>query len=355
MKIEAEKSPPIAGSKHNSIARARPGGSRTLWLLLGVLTLTLSALPVRVSAQAGTIAIWGEVKINTTKSDQGAPLGATIILYKSGGSEVGRQSVSSGGRYRFTNLSSADYDIAVEMDGREVTRQRLNILNGSLPPFYGYRQDFEFDWKTNAPAANSKTEVISAADLYDRSPANRALFHKAQSAVDKKKYDQAVTLLQQIVDNDKLDFQVWTLLGTIYQLAEKPDEAEKAYLSAIQARPTFALAHLDLGKLRESEKRFDQAVEPLTRAVEIQPQSSEANLLLGEAYLQTRRGSKAVPYLTEAARLGRIEGHLRLAWLYDAAGLKEKAANEYEELLKKKPDYPDRKKLEQYIRANKKT
>ena len=48
------------------------------------------------------------------------------------------------------------------------------------------------------------------------------------------------------------------------------------------------------------------------------------------------------------------QAHLRLAALYNAAGLKDKAAIEYEEFLKKKPDYPDRKKLEQYISQNKK-
>ena len=75
---------------------------------------------------------------------------------------------------------------------------------------------------------------------------------------------------------------------------------------------------------------------------------------MGEAYLRLKKGSKAIPYLNEAARLGKIEGHLDLAWLYNAAGLKEKAVIEYEELLRKKPDYPDRKKLEQYIGENKK-
>jgi len=77
-------------------------------------------------------------------------------------------------------------------------------------------------------------------------------------------------------------------------------------------------------------------------------------MLLGEAYLQMKKGSKAVGYLNEAARRGRYEAHLRLAALYDAAGLKERAALEYEEFLKKKPDYPDRKKLQKYITDNKK-
>ncbi|HUQ31533.1 MAG TPA: hypothetical protein VM095_05400, partial [Pyrinomonadaceae bacterium] len=63
---------------------------------------------------------------------------------------------------------------------------------------------------------------------------------------------------------------------------------------------------------------------------------------------------KAVPYLNEAARLGQADAHLRLATLYNAAGLKSLAADEYEQFLKKKPDYPDRGKLERYIAEQKK-
>jgi len=92
----------------------------------------------------------------------------------------------------------------------------------------------------------------------------------------------------------------------------------------------------------------------LTRAVDLQPQSPDANLFLGEAYLHLKKGSKAIPYLNEAGKLGKIEAHLDLGWLYNAAGLKDKAVVEYEEVLRKKPDYRDRKKLEQYITENKK-
>jgi hypothetical protein len=46
--------------------------------------------------------------------------------------------------------------------------------------------------------------------------------------------------------------------------------------------------------------------------------------------------------------------HLRLAALYHGAGLKDKAALEYEAFLKQRPDYLDRKKLEKYIAENKK-
>ncbi len=97
------------------------------------------------------------------------------------------------------------------------------------------------------------------------------------------------------------------------------------------------------------------AIEPLTKAVELKPTSGDANYLLGECYLQLRKGSKAIPYLNDAANNGRPDAHLRLGWLYNAAGMKDKAAIEYEEYLKKNPDYPDKNKLKEYIAANKKS
>jgi hypothetical protein len=48
------------------------------------------------------------------------------------------------------------------------------------------------------------------------------------------------------------------------------------------------------------------------------------------------------------ARRAAPRRHARLAALYD------RAAAEYELFLAAKPDYPDRKKLEQYIKENKK-
>ena len=330
-----------------------PSGSqskRALFLVCLAILYGLWAIACAAGVGAqNNYAIWGELRI---RGGADAPSGATIILYKSGGSEVGRQSISSGGRYRFTNLSAGEYDVTAEVEEKEIARVRVPILERSLSPFYGFRQDFDFEWKSKSGGA--KPKVISANDSYTRSAANQSLFNKAEHAVSNKKYDEAIGLLQLILDNDKADFQVWSLLGTVYLVEEKVDDAEKAYLSAIAVKPSYTFSLLNLAKLRISKKKFEEAVEPLTRVVEQEPLSGEANLLLGECYLQLKKGSKAVVYLNEAARLGKPEAHLRLGWLYDAAGMKDKAAMEYQEFLKKKPDYPDRKRLEKYISANKK-
>lgn len=295
--------------------------------------------------------LFGDVKIDQSGVANSTPPKVMIILYKEVGGEIGRQPISNGSRYTFNNLVNGDYQIAIEVDNIEIGRVRVVIGGLSNDP-HGFRQDLDFALKPKN--RSEKEKVISAADLYNRSAANKALFEKAQEAATKKNFDQAANFLKQIVEADGLDFQAWTLLGTIYLTQEKTADAEQAYLKAIAARPTFALALIDLGRLRSSQKRFAEAIDPLTQALAAQPGSGEANLLLGETYLQLKQGSKAVPYLNEAAELGKPEAHLRLGWLYNAAGMKDKAALEYEQFLKKKPDYPDRKKLQDYISANKK-
>jgi tetratricopeptide (TPR) repeat protein len=305
----------------------------------------------RVVSQGRGYMIWGDVNVDVSTADMAGPSRLYLILYNRVGSIVARQAVTPHGRYRFTNLTAGEYDLAVEVETGEITRFHF-YLSGS--PGSDFRQDLQFEWKRRPSNAKSTLGTISAADAYSRTSVNQALFQKAEEATDKKKYDLAVSILKQIVENDKLDFQAWTLLGTIDVIQQEPANAESAYLSALTAKPTFALALIDLGRLRSHEKKFAEAIDPLTRAVEIQPQSGGANLLLGEAYIQLKQGSKAVPYLDEAAKNGRPEAHLRLGWLYNAAGMKDKAAAEYEGFLKKKPDYADRKKLEEYIGANKK-
>ena len=318
-----------------------------LRLTLLLLVIFMTALPA--TSQSG-YTLWGDVKIDDSKAEHAGPSSVTVVLYDQSTRIVGRQTIGSSGRYRFSNLRGGDYDIAIETTAGEITRLRLTITGN---PNADIRQDFEFEWKEK-PAARTNAGVVSAADFYERSPANKSLFEKAHAATEKKDYTNAVKLLNQIVEKDRNDFQCWTLLGTLYLVQEKSEDAEKAYLTAIEVKPTYALPLINLGRFRITQKKFEEAVELLTRAVEAQPQSADANLLLGEAYLRLKKGSKAIPYLNEAGKLGKIEAHLDLGWLYNAAGLKDKAVVEYEEVLKKKPDYADRKKLEQYISENKK-
>jgi tetratricopeptide (TPR) repeat protein len=327
---------------------------RALRLLALFALLACAAVNAAAQTGGGGNILFGDLKVDESKAGGQKLLSFDIILYYLDGRVFSRQRVANGGRYRFFGVRPNDYDLVVEYDNQEVARIRVSL--GTAGPAADFQRDIELELK--GPMATGATPprqmTVSAADLYKRTDANQSLFDKAQAALDKKKYDEGAALLKQLTEADANDFQAWTELGTAQLLQKKHDDAEKAYQRAAEARPAFFLAQLNLGRVRASQKKYEEALEPLTRAVELQPQSAEANFLLGDAYLQTRKGSKAVGYLEAAARLGRADAHLRLAALYNAVGMKDRAAAEYEQFLAKEPGHPERAKLEKYIKENKK-
>ncbi len=317
-----------------------------------IASVLLIIYAITVQGQDGGHTLFGDLKVDETKVEGVVPLSFDVVLYTEGGTLLGRQTVTNNSRYRFLNLANGRYDVVVEVEGSEVARVRVWVQSAFKTDF---RQDLHLEWHAGvSQRPRAKAQTVSAADFYTRANRNKLLFEKAQKAVDEKKFDVALDLFSQLVAADAHDFQAWTELGTVQLMLNNSEEAEKDYRRAIEERPTFMLAFLNLGRLLSAQNKFEAAIEPLTEAVELSATSAEANFLLGEAYLQIKKGSKAVPYLIDAARLGKADAHLRLAALYNAVDLKNKAALEYEQFLKKRPDYKDRKALEQYITENKK-
>jgi tetratricopeptide (TPR) repeat protein len=331
---------------------------RSMFAVLS-LALLIACLSVDVAAQRGGGStnspipfgdghlLFGDLKI-TGPPPTTEPM-YYVVLY-AGMNAVQRQSVSNNGRFRFMGIPNGDYQLAVEYDGREVYRDRFRIFERQKTDV---RKDIEIEMRISASGGNPPPTP----SLYERSSANQVLFNNAKAAVDKKQLDQARLLLNQIVESDPKDFVAWSELGSLFFRQQKYAEAENAYKKALELKPDFVVTLVNLGKLRIEQKSLDGAIEILTKAVESDPKSAEAQHYLGEAYLLSKKGSKAVVHLNEALRLdpqGKAEIHLRLGALYNAAGIKEKAASEYEQFLAKRPDFPEKAKLQDYIKQNKK-
>src|SRR5262249_13586796 len=155
-------------------------------------TVMAIVTPPTTMSQSG-YTLWGDVKVDDSKAENPGPSSLTIILYDQTTKIVGRQTIGSRGRYRFTNLRAGEYDIAIEADGSEITRLRLTVTGTTSD----IRQDFDFEWKEK-PGRKSSAGIVSAADFYERSATNKALFDKAHAAVEKKDYATGVKLLTQV-------------------------------------------------------------------------------------------------------------------------------------------------------------
>jgi tetratricopeptide (TPR) repeat protein len=331
-------------------------------IITGCLLVLCCVIPISGAAQlrnpgingrSGGHNIFGDVQVGDETVNSSKTVRFDIVLYTESRTIVARDTVASGGRYRFNNIPSGLYSIVIEVEGQEVARVRVDATS---PLVQDIRQDLAFELKSNS-TATSRATTISPADIYKRNETNAALWAKAGKAADLKHYDEATQLLKKIVDDDPKDFQAWTELGNVHLLDSRYSDSESEYLRAIDLHSNYFPALLNLGRAEIALKKFDMAIDVLGRAVKTRPDSAEANYLLGEAYLQVKKGSLAVGYLNEALRLEpkeMAEAHLRLALLYNAAGMKDKAAAEYEAFLKQRPDFDDRKKLEDYIKAYKK-
>ncbi|MEK6300792.1 MAG: tetratricopeptide repeat protein [Acidobacteriota bacterium] len=321
-------------------------------LVLAFLLIAMTVLSAGGAPQNGHT-LFGDLKVDDSKVQGIKPETFHLVLYNANRQEIGRERVSSGGRYRFLGLGNGEYEIAVLVGNDEITRIHVYVMELQNSDI---RKDIELQWANKASGSLSNPQTV-AADACNHTPANEGLFKKAADHLKNKNYDPAISLLNQIVTSDPKDCVAWTELGTAYFRKGNLDDADKSYQRALQERPSYLAALVNLGKLRLARKNFEGAIESLTLALKEQPLSADVNLMVGEAYLQIKKGSKAVGYLNEALRLdpiGKAEAHLRLAALYKGAGLKEKAAAEYEQFLAKRPDYQEKEALQQYIKANKK-
>ena len=94
-------------------------------------------------------------------------------------------------------------------------------------------------------------------------------------------------------------------LGTIYYRLRKFNEAEKYYLAAIEADPTYPLAQFNLGNLYDEQERTPEAFDFYRRALVLNPQYADAHFNL--ALLCERQGEamKAVHHWKAYLKLDR--------------------------------------------------
>lgn len=299
------------------------------------------------NSRVNSITVSGKVKLEGFPAGKPRPV-MYVSAYLNGRFVVRRQ-VPDNGSYSLTDVPRGESTIVLEIDHAEVASRLLTYTPADI-----VYHDFSVNWQQFL-GSRERSGVVSAAVLYERSQENQLRFDRALTDMRSGKNDSAIKDLRAVVDKDPKDYYAWTQLGNAYFLQSDTKRAEAAYTKAISVNPAYGLAMINLGKLYLSQKENDRAIEVLTKAVESNPGSPDAQQYLGEAYLAIKKGSKAVVYLNEAIRLAPLEKaevHLRLAALYDGAGLKPRASAEYEAFLEKVPNYERKNELRKYIAEN---
>ncbi len=300
-----------------------------------------TGLPIQI----GQPAVFGRVTLKKLTPGEARPMVFVSLL--EGGSQLERVQVNDQGFYYFLRTPRGTGTLVVEINNNEVTRFVITMGADRQR-----RQDFELDW---SEAQKAITGVVSVKDAYQRNAEATKAFDAAMKLNKEKNYDKAASALKEIIAKDPKDFVAWTELGTIYFKKDNLNDAEACYFKAIEQKSDYMVALINLGKLYIAKKQADSAVLVLSNAIKANAESADAQHYLGEAYLLAKKGSLAVTHLNQAIKLApqeKAEVHLRIAALYDAAKMKDRAAAEYKAFLEKKPDYAEKAQLEKYISEN---
>jgi tetratricopeptide (TPR) repeat protein len=328
-------------------------GQRTILLIGLILALQALALAQTGTASpqsgAGTrrsFTLYGDLKVEDAKSDELATTLFDVILYTRVNEVFARQRVEDGGRYRFNNVVIGDYYLAVEVENVEVSRVPLSIVRDAADQI---RQDLELSWKEMGRNGGS------TAESYARSKQNAGLFERAMREIRKNELSKATATLRSLLEADPKDYPAWKELGAVYLTQKDFAAAANSYTKAVELKPDYVTALVSLGRVRLAQANTEAAIKVLETALKADPKAATANYYLGEVYLTLRKNSVAATYLNEALKLdpvGMATAHLRLAVLYHVAGRKDLAAIEFNEFLKKRPDYAEAQRLRDYIKAN---
>lgn len=92
-------------------------------------------------------------------------------------------------------------------------------------------------------------------------------------------------------------------LGNLLVLAERLDEAERAYRRAKELSPSDESARFNLGLLLHQQQRLDEAYDELSQLIEMQPQHAWAHYQLGVLEFERGRRSEALTYYAKSFAL----------------------------------------------------
>ena len=184
--------------------------------------------------------------------------------------------------------------------------------------------------------------VTIAENLLSKYPFSAMLYNVMGSAVQEmKKYNDAITYYEKSLKLEPESPQIYFNLGEARFKLGQVALARNAYEMALRISPNFALARVGLGKTFLIDRSSIRAEEQFRLAIRIDKNYTEAYLQLAKLYIELENPDQALSILD---LIKPNQGELVLkreltASAYHQQGRHRECLEEYDSLLRDKPDY----------------
>ncbi|MGE5593440.1 MAG: tetratricopeptide repeat protein [Betaproteobacteria bacterium] len=173
----------------------------------------------------------------------------------------------------------------------------------------------------------------------------RAKLKEAQSAFDRRKYEQAIRAYERVLELDPENTEARCDLGLSYWLSGNADKAIQELEKVLAANPNYLPACNNLGFILADTKRdLKRAVALLEKAVDGEPANPVYMDSLGWAYFKQERLDdaertirRALLFPSDFPGKALATAHYHLAMVYEAKGMKAEAIEEMGKALEIDP------------------
>ena len=142
------------------------------------------------------------------------------------------------------------------------------------------------------PITRVRGTSVSLTSLLAPKQAKRSV-ERATKAMRKEQFNEAEVLLKSAIGIYPTSAEAWFLLGDVYQLQKRNQEARESYLKAVQADGLYVRPYLRLARLSANERDWQSAVDLSSKALELDPVDFPEAYYLNALALYNRKDMEA--------------------------------------------------------------
>jgi putative PEP-CTERM system TPR-repeat lipoprotein len=196
-------------------------------------------------------------------------------------------------------------------------------------------------WLSQIAAGKSVDKTLTEAGADKLDDSTKRVFD-ILSALQNKKYDQAIIKANQAIEARPDSEELYNLLGSAYVGKENFNEAEKQYKLALEKNPKFHLAQVNLARIEMRRKDFEKAVRLYEKV--LFNDKNNLTALMDMAWISNHQGDaeKALQWLERARKGNRsaMKPRLSLNHYYLSKGRLSQATAITQELVDVYPNQP---------------
>jgi tetratricopeptide (TPR) repeat protein len=248
------------------------------------------------------------------------------------GGIVDQMMTDGGGRFRFIVPQRGYYKVVVNAPGFSQAQQDVDLQ-------VLFRAFLVFELVTDK-SRNRASHSGGLGFIDVRVPsAARDEFARAQTALARKDFEEAIPHLQQAVFIHPAYYEAQLSLGTTLMDLRRWEKAEDALRRTLEIKPDSAPAMLSLGEVFWRRKRYDEAEKTLLEGLKLDEKSWHGHFTLGRLYWDLGNIAKAGLAIGRTLQLKPefAEAHLLAGNILLKVDQQERALVEYNEYLRLEP------------------